>query len=163
MWQYNYTDELYHYGRKGMKWGEHIYGEERKAANELRRKKLQAQNDKISSDFRKSKGREDSYEKTMAYVGNKMGQLNLRRNDRAKMVQDINDPNKNRAVSVGKAYIKTNLKDYAISAIPATAVAVGTAALTANPFLAIAAGQSVANLSYLGIAGTRVYNTVHNK
>ena len=30
MWQYNYTDELYHYGRKGMKWGEHIYGSPKK-------------------------------------------------------------------------------------------------------------------------------------
>lgn len=28
MWSYNYTngDELYHYGRKGMKWGQHIFG-----------------------------------------------------------------------------------------------------------------------------------------
>lgn len=28
MWSYNYTngDELYHYGRKGMKWGQHVFG-----------------------------------------------------------------------------------------------------------------------------------------
>ena len=28
MGQNNYTDELYHYGRKGMRWGQHIFGKE---------------------------------------------------------------------------------------------------------------------------------------
>lgn len=28
MTQNNYTDELYHYGRKGMRWGQHIFGKE---------------------------------------------------------------------------------------------------------------------------------------
>ena len=28
MWQYNYTDELYHYGVKGMKWGQKIFSKE---------------------------------------------------------------------------------------------------------------------------------------
>ena len=27
MWQYQNTDELYHYGRVGMKWGQHIFGD----------------------------------------------------------------------------------------------------------------------------------------
>lgn len=26
MWNYNYPDELYHYGRKGMRWYQHIFG-----------------------------------------------------------------------------------------------------------------------------------------
>lgn len=38
MWEYNYTDELYHYGRKGMKWGQHIFGKIRAAKTAHKRK-----------------------------------------------------------------------------------------------------------------------------
>lgn len=38
MWEYNHTDELCHYGRIGMKWGQHIYGKV-KAAKTTRKRK----------------------------------------------------------------------------------------------------------------------------
>lgn len=34
-----YNDELYHYGRKGMKWGQHIYGKVKQASTKRKRKK----------------------------------------------------------------------------------------------------------------------------
>ena len=33
-----YPDELYHYGRKGMKWGQHIFGKERSSGTRKRKK-----------------------------------------------------------------------------------------------------------------------------
>ena len=33
-----YPDELYHYGRKGMKWGQHIFGKERSSGTKKRKK-----------------------------------------------------------------------------------------------------------------------------
>lgn len=36
---YNYNDELYHYGRKGMKWGQHIYGKVKQASTKRKRRK----------------------------------------------------------------------------------------------------------------------------
>lgn len=40
MWQYNYSNgyELYHYGRKGMKWGQNIFGKVKAARTNRRRK-----------------------------------------------------------------------------------------------------------------------------
>ena len=156
-----YNDELMHYGVLGMKWG--VRRSKYKAANQKRLKTMYDKNDKISKDFRNSKGKADSYEKTMAYAANKASQLYLRRKDRAKMHADLNDKSKNRAVSIGKAFVKTGLKDIAVAAIPATAVSTGVTFLTGNPILGIATGNMVANASTLGIAGTRIYNTAKNK
>lgn len=39
MWQYNYSDELYHYGRKGMKWYQNIYSKYKDHKTAKRRKK----------------------------------------------------------------------------------------------------------------------------
>ena len=150
-------NELYHHGVKGMKWGV------RKTHNTRMKNEMYKTNKKISSDFKKSKGKSDSYEKTMAYVGNKSAQLYLRRKDRAKMHEDIGDPNKNRGLSIGKAFVKTYLKDMAVSSIPASAVAIGVSTITANPFLGMYAGSLVGQASSLGVAGTRIYNTAKNK
>lgn len=150
-------NELYHHGVKGMKWGV------RKTRNTRMKNEMYKTNKKISSDFKKSKGKSDSYEKTMTYVGNKSAQLYLRRKDRAKMHEDIMDPNKNRGLSIGKAFVKTYLKDMAVSSIPASAVTIGVSAITANPFLGMYAGSLIGQASSLGVAGTRIYNTAKNK
>ena len=39
MWEYRHTDELYHYGRKGMKWGQHIFGKVKKAVKTFRKER----------------------------------------------------------------------------------------------------------------------------
>ena len=42
MWEYVYPDELYHHGRKGMKWGQHIFAKRRQnKINKVRRKNLE--------------------------------------------------------------------------------------------------------------------------
>lgn len=40
--EYKYSDELYHYGRKGMKWGQHVFGKVKAARTKHRRKKALA-------------------------------------------------------------------------------------------------------------------------
>ena len=154
-------NELYHHGVKGMKWG--VRRQKRKQASTKRVNELYKNNERISRDFRNSKGKSNSSEKTITYLANKSAQLSVRRKDRAKMNEDLNNPNKNRLVSVGKAYMKTGLKDLAVTSVPASTLALGTTFVTGNPIL----GMSVANLaigsSSIGILGTRVYNTVTNR
>ena len=43
-----YPDELYHYGRKGMKWGQHIFGKERPAGGNRKRKSKDVENRFVS-------------------------------------------------------------------------------------------------------------------
>ena len=43
-----YPDELYHYGRKGMKWGQHIFGKERPAGGNRKRKSKNVENRFVS-------------------------------------------------------------------------------------------------------------------
>lgn len=46
MWEYRHTDELYHYGRKGMKWGQHIFGKVKKAIQNHRKEREAAKAEK---------------------------------------------------------------------------------------------------------------------
>lgn len=151
-----YNDHLAHHGVKGQKWGV------RKEQQRKRVRSMKTTNDRISSDFRKSKGRNDSYEKTMAYAANKASQAFLRKNDRAKMVEDINNSSKNRGWSVAKAYIKTALKDYGTIAAPTAAVGIGISFVTGNPLLGLTLSSLAAHGANLGLIGTRVYNMVNN-
>lgn len=57
MWVYNYPDELYHYGRQGMKWGQHIFGgikarraAKRRAANLKKAREVRAANKKAAAE-----------------------------------------------------------------------------------------------------------------
>lgn len=42
MWQYNHTNELYHHGRKGMKWGQHVFTKESAAIASSGRKGMES-------------------------------------------------------------------------------------------------------------------------
>ena len=43
-----YPDELYHYGRKGMKWGQHIFGKERSSGTKRKKKSEDVENRFVS-------------------------------------------------------------------------------------------------------------------
>jgi len=43
MWEYNYPDELYHYGRKGMKWYQNIFTKQREKNEARQRQRAEAE------------------------------------------------------------------------------------------------------------------------
>lgn len=61
MWQYQNTDELYHYGRLGMRWGYHIFGDDykyrsrdqKKVSKQLKKLGKSGANKSNSSDYNK--------------------------------------------------------------------------------------------------------------
>lgn len=65
MWQYQNTDELYHYGRLGMKWGYHIFGdkykyksrEQKNVVKQLKKLSKIGVNKKNNSDYSKLKNK----------------------------------------------------------------------------------------------------------
>lgn len=69
MWQYTYSDELYHYGVLGMKWGKHIFGKD----------------DSSTGRKRSSNKKPSLYEKRMNQVYGK-----IRAKDRQWLIEDAN-------------------------------------------------------------------------
>ena len=52
-----YPDELYHYGRKGMKWGQHIFGKERSSGTKKRKKSSEDVENRFVSGAKKVAGK----------------------------------------------------------------------------------------------------------
>lgn len=94
MWQYNYTDELYHYGVPGMKWGVRNFKQEAK-------QQYKARKDKAFEEYEQSINKiERSYKK---------GQ-NLSDKDVAR--EEAVEKKYNDAVAKAKADYKTEVKNF---------------------------------------------------
>ena len=129
MYEYYTSDELYHYGRKGMKWGQHIYGKVKAAKTAKRRKaalvKARAAKSakKVEADKRKSEltnGKLSTKDMTDAELKSAIARLQMEK--QYKELYNSLNPQK---VSAGKEFLnktimpaltesgKTLLRDYA--------------------------------------------------
>lgn len=66
MWQENYNSELYHYGRKGQKWGQHIFGKEQSSSGTTRTTKKKSANPIVASIKKKRRAKQLAQRKEAA-------------------------------------------------------------------------------------------------
>lgn len=154
-------NELMHYGVIGMKWGQHKAAKAASTAALYKRNKTISDNVRNNRRFIKQK---DPGKAVAKYAFNKYSQYTVRRSDRAKMYKNIDKKNtagKTDAQKAGryaleyvKASLKTSVKDTAM----AGSIMMG-AGVIAGPIGASVATGGVA----VGIAASRIYNTVNNK
>lgn len=86
MWTYNYTSELYHYGRMGMKWGQHIFGKvqarraaRKKAANLKKAREAKAEKQRLAAERANAvdKGKIRTKDMTDAEINRRIARLKL--------------------------------------------------------------------------------------
>ena len=64
MWEYTYSDELCHYGRKGMKWGQHIFmTPKQRKLNKQRKKNLEKARQARAKKLAEEKKHKEAFEK----------------------------------------------------------------------------------------------------
>ena len=108
MWKYQNTDELYHYGVLGMKWGQHKYGDKyvyKSLGQRYQEHKLKAFTNKMNKHSIKSVKKEDKYYKKTHDADNKRLEKIKSR------VKQIKQRDKNRqdyvkTTSVGKQIVR---------------------------------------------------------
>lgn len=102
MWEYRHTDELYHYGRKGMKWGQHIFGKIKTAINNSKAKRAEAKAEKQKALEEQRKRNRPISELSDAELRERKARLQLEKDylDLKKQVSQLN-PQK---VSKGKQF-----------------------------------------------------------
>lgn len=149
-------NELMHYGAIGMKWGQH------KAVQAASTTALYKRNKTISDNVRNSG--KSSRKAVAKYAFNKYSQYTVRRSDRVKMYKNIDKKNTAGKTDAQKAgryaweYVKASLKTAVKDDVMAWSIITGYGVI-AGPIGAAVATGGVA----VGIAASRIYNTVNNK
>lgn len=118
MWTYNHSDELYHYGRKGMKWGQNIFGkkqttkgsptsDEIQKANKAYNKYLRAESNTHRVRYRV----DESFEKEDRAIFDKYGYFkDLDRKTLKKAEKEVIDMEDRRNKALNKA-LETPMKE----------------------------------------------------
>ena len=119
MWQYQYTDELYHHGVRGMRWGQHLFGKSRNPdgtltpAGRRRAKRLAEKYAKVTGKklIVKKKSVQPTREKSINEMTDdelyaKINRLNLEQNYKRLLASTQPVP-KEKKVSAGKRFVNS--------------------------------------------------------